>query len=183
MASHKGFRYACQRPGINPEMVCFAGSLIISAVSSRDRCRIWRTTMQRKADGTGRPPWLLTAARACAGRRDHQEHGQNHSIVSGLIILNFYRNLMVIQKRDPGHPADFGERSGEMFHRPNQLCRFPADRTRVRPGKIKRLRHIGGQGSERFSALLSGRPWARIPPGLKKPGQERGCCTAPRTKI
>ena len=48
---YKGFRYACQRPVIAPEIVCFIGFLTISAISSRDCCKIWRTTMQRKADG------------------------------------------------------------------------------------------------------------------------------------
>ena len=51
VALHKGFRYACQRPVIAPEIVCFIGFLTISAISSRDCCKIWRTTMQRKADG------------------------------------------------------------------------------------------------------------------------------------
>ena len=51
VALHKGFRYVCQRPVIAPEIVCFIGFLTISAISSRDCCKIWQTTMQRKADG------------------------------------------------------------------------------------------------------------------------------------
>ena len=51
VALHKGFRYACQRPVIAPEIVCFIGFLTIRAISSRDCCKIWRTTMQRKAGG------------------------------------------------------------------------------------------------------------------------------------
>ena len=51
VALHKGFRYACQRPVIALELVCFIVFLTISAISSRACCKIWRTTMQRKADG------------------------------------------------------------------------------------------------------------------------------------
>ena len=51
VALHKGFRYACQRPVIAPEIVCFIGFLTISAISSHNCCKTWRTTMQRKANG------------------------------------------------------------------------------------------------------------------------------------
>jgi hypothetical protein len=39
-----------QRSAIDPEIVRFVGFLIIGAISSHNRCKTWRTTMQRKAD-------------------------------------------------------------------------------------------------------------------------------------
>ena len=46
----RGFAMPARDPVIAPEIVCFIGFLTISAISSRACCKIWRTTMQRKAD-------------------------------------------------------------------------------------------------------------------------------------
>ena len=51
MALHKEFRYVCQGSATDPEIICFVGFLIISAISSPHCCKTWRTTMQKKADG------------------------------------------------------------------------------------------------------------------------------------
>ena len=51
MAPHKEFRYVCQGSATDPEIICFVGFLIISAISSPHCCKTWRTTMQKKADG------------------------------------------------------------------------------------------------------------------------------------
>ena len=75
--------------------------------------------------------------RAYTGQRNHQEDGQNFSIVPGLIILNFFRNLMVftnvisvnllILANDPGKCPTAKISSA-----------LPANRTRVKRGVFGR---------------------------------------------
>ena len=68
------------------------GFLIISAISNSKRCNLWRTTLQRKADGYEackqslstfydfmRPDWM----------RKHYSPGDNFGLCQCLLILNF----------------------------------------------------------------------------------------------
>ena len=120
---YKGFRYACQRPVLAPETVCFIGFLTISAIGSRDCCKIWRTTMQRKADGHAIHKqtlmtfhnrkslhWAKKSSRVWTELQNRTRF--NNTELFSEIWWFFY-------KRDFGQLANFGEWSGKMSHRPN----------------------------------------------------------------
>ena len=98
---YKGFRYACQRPVIAPETVCFVGFLIISAISSHNCCKTWRTTMQRKANGHAiHKQTLMTfqSRKSLHRAKKSTKELTELSIVPGLIILSFFPEFDVFLK-------------------------------------------------------------------------------------